>query len=142
MSEKGMPRTADDRFEAAKTIVEEMTGAGIPLSDIYLDPVVSPVSAEPEAAMMVLETIHRVMTEFKGVHTICGLSNVSYGLPQRKLLNQTFFVMCTAAGLDGVILDPLDARIMSNLYAGLALTGKDEFCINYLGKSRENKLVV
>jgi len=84
--------------------------------------------------------LRAVVSEFKGVHTICGLSNVSYGLPSRRLMNQTFMVMAIAGGLDSVITDPLDKRLMANIVAAEALIGKDEFCKAYLGAYRSGKL--
>ncbi|MCK5381373.1 MAG: methyltetrahydrofolate cobalamin methyltransferase, partial [Candidatus Latescibacteria bacterium] len=74
--------------------------------------------------------------------TICGLSNVSFGLPLRKLINQNFLTMCMAEGLDAVILDPLDTRMMSNLIASEALLGKDDFCMNYVMAHREERLAL
>ena len=74
------------------------------------------------------------------VRTICGLSNVSYGLPDRRLINSVFLTMAIQAGLDAAILDPTDKRIMSNIYASGALLGTDEYCAEYIGAFRSGKL--
>ena len=76
------------------------------------------------------------MANFPGIHTACGLSNISYGLPARKFMNQTFMTMAIAKGLDGAIVNPLDKKMMANIIAVEALAGKDNFCMNYLNACR------
>ncbi len=79
------------------------------------------------------------MATFKGIHTTCGLSNISYGLPNRKFLNQMFMVQAIAKGLDGAIINPLDQNMMANIIAAEALVGRDDFCMNYLKSHRAGK---
>ena len=79
-------------------------------------------------------------SEFPSVHIACGLSNISFGIPARKLMNQAFLVAAMAAGMDGAILDPLDKKLMSFMYATEALMGLDDYCMNYLTKFREGEL--
>lgn len=141
-SKEAMPSTAEERIAEATLLVERLTQAGVPLGDIYVDPMVFPIGADFNSGKAVMDTIRAVMERFPGVHTICGLSNVSYGLPVRKLLNQNFLVLCMAAGLDAAILDPTDGRLMSNVLAAEALLGRDEFCVNYVQASREGRLVL
>ena len=74
------------------------------------------------------------------MHKTCGLSNVSYGLPKRKLVNQVFVAMAIAKGMDSAIIDPLDARMMANIVVAEALCGKDQFCMQYISADREGKL--
>lgn len=140
MDDKGMPANASERFRIAEHLVDKLTNDGIPLDDIYLDPLVYPIGTGTKNGIDVLETIREINRQLVGVHTICGLSNVSFGLPLRKLLNQTFLVLCMGAGMDGVILNPLEKRIMSLLRAAMALLNKDEFCMNYITAYREGKL--
>lgn len=139
MDDKGMPDTAEDRIRIASDLLGKLTNDGVPIGDIYIDPVVTPVSTDTRYGMAVLDAIEAVMKGFPGVHTICGLSNVSYGLPNRKQVNQMFLVMAMTKGLDAVILDPCDKRIMANLIATMTLLGNDEFCMNYLTAFREGK---
>ena len=80
------------------------------------------------------------MTEFPGVHTICGLSNISFGLPQRKLLNRSFLTLMINAGLDSAILDPTMPGMMTTVYAVEALVGRDQFCMNFITAERAGKL--
>jgi 5-methyltetrahydrofolate--homocysteine methyltransferase len=136
MDDSGMPETADGRFQIAVRLIDKLTRAGIALDDIYIDPLVRPVATGSHYGRVVLDTIRRVKTEYPQVHIACGLSNISFGLPVRKLINQTFLVAAMAAGMDGAILDPLDAKLMQLIWATEALLGTDEFCIEYLEKYR------
>ncbi|NLG84356.1 MAG: methyltetrahydrofolate cobalamin methyltransferase [Firmicutes bacterium] len=140
MDDRGMPETAEERLKVAARLVENLVREGVKEDDIFIDPLVRPVSTGNQYAMVVYETIRRVREEFPRVHTVCGLSNVSFGLPARKLINQAFLVQTMAAGLDAVILDPLDKRLMSLLYAGELLLGRDEYAAGYLSAFREGKL--
>ena len=81
------------------------------------------------------------MQRYPGVHTICGLSNISYGMPQRKLINQNFLAMLMCAGLDSVILDPLDNKIMTTLKTIRMLMGKDSYCMDFIKATTAGKIV-
>jgi 5-methyltetrahydrofolate--homocysteine methyltransferase len=140
MDDNGMPETAEERFKIAADLVNQLTKVGIQLSDIYLDPMVRPVSTGSHYGRVVFETIKKVNQEFPGIHTICGLSNISFGLPARKLLNQTFLIMSMMAGLDSAILDPLDKRLMSLLRAAEVLLEQDDYALNFIAAYREEKL--
>jgi len=139
MDDKGMPDTAEDRIRIASDLIGKLTSDGVPIGDIYIDPVVTPVSTDTRYGVAVLDAVEAIMKGFPGVHTICGLSNISYGLPNRKQVNQMFLVMAMTKGLDAVILDPCDKRIMANLITTMTLLGKDDFCMNYLTAFREGK---
>ncbi|WP_227762007.1 methyltetrahydrofolate cobalamin methyltransferase [Zhaonella formicivorans] len=136
MDDSGMPETAEDRLRIAKRLVQDLTAAGIPEDDIYLDPLVKPISTGDRAGMEVLETIYGIKALYPKVHGICGLSNISYGLPNRKVLNQAFMIQTMTMGMDAYILDPLDKTMMGFVYASQALLGKDEFCMKYLTAHR------
>lgn len=140
MDDRGMPGTAEDRIRIASDLIAKLTNDRVPIGDIYIDPVVTPVSTDTRYGVAVLDAIEAIMREFPGVHTICGLSNVSFGLPTRRQVNQMFLVMAMTRGLDAVILDPCDRRIMANLITTITLLGKDEFCANYLKAFREGRL--
>jgi cobalamin-dependent methionine synthase I len=90
-------------------------------------------------ATTVQDAVDAIMTRFQGVHTICGLSNISSGLPMRKLINRTFAVMAMARGLDRLIVNPLDRQMMANLIPAETLGGRDEFYTNFLQDYREKK---
>lgn len=140
MDDSGMPETVKDRVTIAERLVGKLTKEGIALGDIYIDPMVRPVGTGSHYGVVAIETIRKVKEEFPGVHIACGLSNISFGIPARKLMNQAYLVAAMAAGMDGAILDPLDKKLMSFLYAGEALLGIDDFCMNYLTKFREGEL--
>ncbi|MGI9861640.1 methyltetrahydrofolate cobalamin methyltransferase [Moorella naiadis] len=137
MDDRGMPETAADRKDIVRRLVTDLTASGVPEDDIYLDPLVKPISTGDRAGLEVLETIYYIRNEFPGVHTICGLSNISYGLPHRKVLNQAFMIQTMTAGMDAYILDPLDKTMMGFVYASQALLGQDPFCGQYLAAYRQ-----
>jgi 5-methyltetrahydrofolate--homocysteine methyltransferase len=140
MDDNGMPEDTDTRVSIAGRLINDLGQKGVPLDDIYIDPLVRPVGTGSHYGRVAIETIRKVKQEFPEVHIACGLSNVSFGLPARKLINQSFLVAAIAAGMDGAIIDPLDKKLMSFLYAAEALMGVDEFCVNYLEVFREGKL--
>lgn len=142
MDDSGMPETVDDRLSIAEKLINDITKEGIKIEDIFIDPMVRPIGTGSHYGTVAIETIRQVKKEFPDVHITCGLSNISFGIPARKLMNQTFMVAAMTAGMDGAILDPLDKKLMSFLYAAEALLGKDEFCMNYLTKFREGELEV
>ena len=132
MSDAGMPETVDDRMGIADKLVNGLMQKNVPIENIYVDPLVQAVATNNQYGVEFLKAVEKIMTTFKGVHTLCGLSNISFGLPERKFLNQTFMVMAIAKGLDGAIVNPLDKKMMANIVAAEALMGKDDYCGNYL----------
>ncbi len=141
MGDEGIAAGAEDRLEAGRVVIGALLDAGVEPDLIYADPLVFPIGTDSNAGLAVLELIVGLKKEFEGINTICGLSNVSFGLPLRKLVNQAFMVLTMGAGLDGVIVDPLDEKLMSLVYATDALLGNDEFCMEYIKASRAEKLV-
>ncbi|MGI6065204.1 MAG: methyltetrahydrofolate cobalamin methyltransferase [Bacillota bacterium] len=137
MDDAGMPETALDRMNVARTLYANLTKAGIPEEDIYFDPLVKPVSVGNKSGLEVLETVSLISREYPNVHKICGLSNISYGLPNRKVLNRLFMVQTMSMGMDSYILNPLDTVMMGFVYASKALLGKDPFCMDYLNAHRK-----
>ncbi len=139
-SEDAMAETAEDKLRMAGRLVERVTDAGVPLDDLYIDPLVYPLATNPQSGLATLDAIEQIMQEFSGVHTICGLTNVSYGMPDRKLVNRTFLVSAIARGLDSAILDPTDKKLFGALKAALMVAGKDDFCMEYIAAFREGRL--
>lgn len=140
--EFGIPRAAQTRFKIASRIIDELEKSGAKQDDIYVDPLIQPISTATNNALSALETIKMVKEVYPGTHGICGLSNISFGLPARKLLNQTFMVMCIAAGLDGVILDPNDKQMMALITTAETLLDKDPYCGRYLKAYRQGVLEI
>jgi 5-methyltetrahydrofolate--homocysteine methyltransferase len=131
LDEGGIPATAEGRIEIAKKIVAEAAKYGILREDIVLDGLAMTVSADPTAANAALETIARAKKEL-GLHTILGVSNISFGLPQRDKINAAFYTMALHNGLSFAIIN-LDSDEMMQAYrAYLALSGRDPQCAGYL----------
>ena len=130
MGDGGMPTCKEDRTKAADQLRDAAAEHGVPLSSLYFDPIIVPVSTNAAEARAALETVRYIMTEFDGAHTTCGLSNISFGLPKRNTLNRTYLAMLMEAGLDGAIMDPVEPHMMSTVLAGCALLGRDEWCMN------------
>lgn len=142
MSDDGPPKGLDDRLEIAARLVDRLTGDGVPLENIYVDPCVFPISTGSEVGSFVLDAIAQINTKYPGVHTICGASNVSFGLPVRKILNATFLAMLIARGLDSAIIDPCNNLTLASVLAAEALAGHDEFCTSYIAAFRAGRLEV
>jgi len=140
MDEQGILQDSKERFKIADELIKKLTGEGIPIEDIYIDPLTLPVSTDTQNANIVLDTLKKIKGSYPEVKTIIGLSNISYGLPERKLINQDFVVLAMACGLDAVILDSTDQKMMALIKATNLLLGKDEFCAQYLKVFREGKL--
>lgn len=132
MSDAGMPQTVADRLKIADRLVNGLLQKNIRIGDIFVDPLVQPVSVDNRFGVAFLDAIEEIRVRFAGVHTACGLSNISYGLPARPFLNRTFMVMAIAKGLDGAIVNPLDKQMMAAITAAEALAGEDEYCTSFL----------
>lgn len=139
MNEQGIPQKSKERFKIADGLIRKLASEGIPIEDIYIDPLTLPVSANIQNANIVLETLKRIKDSHPEVKTIIGLSNISYGLPERRLINQSFMVLAIASGLNAAILDSTDKDLMALIKATDLLLGKDEFCRQYLKAFREGK---
>lgn len=137
MDDEGMPETVENRFNIAVKLIDELTNKNVKPQDIYIDPMVRPISTDSLSGVAVLKTIKLVKDKYPDVHVACGLSNISFGLPGRKILNQAFLIAAMASGMDGAILDPLDKKLMTYLYATRTLLGHDDYCMEYLSKYRE-----
>lgn len=138
MSDEGMPETMDARLKIASKLIDGLVKNNVSLDNIYVDPLVQPISVNNTFAVEFINSVEAIMTRFPGVHTICGLSNVSYGLPVRKFMNHAFAIMAIGKGLDGLIINPLDKMMMASLITAETLAGRDEYCVKYL-KAFRNK---
>ncbi len=133
-------KNVQEKVEIAGRLVEKLTSAGVSIDKIYIDPLVFPVGTDTNSVCATLDAIEIIMKQFNGVHTICGLTNVSHGLPQRRLINRTLLAEAIARGLDAAILDPTDKKLISVMKAALMLMGKDEFCMEYIKAFRKGLL--
>lgn len=136
MDDKGIPATAEDRFKVARHLFADLVQAGVAPKDIYLDMLVQPIATADNGAMPFLRAVGKMGAVQNGIQFIAGLSNVSYGLPNRKVLNRCFLIQAIAAGIENFILNPLDKELMGAYYAARAVAGRDKFCSGYLKAHR------
>jgi 5-methyltetrahydrofolate--homocysteine methyltransferase len=139
MGDSGMPNSAEERVNIAKDILAKVESKGFKAENLYFDPLIRPISTEPEQAKEFLRSIP--MIKSLGAKTVCGLSNISYGLPDRKIINSTFVAMAIQSGLDAAILDPTEKQVISSIAAAQALMCKDEYCAEYIKAFREGRLL-
>ena len=140
LDDNGMTDDMPKVWQVADALIKRLEDDGVPPDHIFVDPLIRPVSTNGEYGMGALWVVEKITTEHPQVHKTCGLSNVSYGLPRRKLVNQVFVAMAIAKGMDSAIIDPLDPRMMANIAVAEALAGKDQFCMGYITAEREGKL--
>ena len=133
-------KTIEEKIDIAGRLVEKVSEAGVSLDDLYIDPLVFPLSADDKSSIATLEATKEIMKRYAGVHTICGVSNVSHGLPNRKLINRTFLTAGIVHGLDSVIIDPLNRELYAALKTAVMVAGKDDYCMEYISAFREGRL--
>jgi len=149
--ETSMPTNKEQRIANLESLVGLLEGSGLTPAQIHLDPLVFPVSVDPSNGLMILETIEQLRKAYgQEIHFAPGLSNISYGMPNRKLINQVFTYLCVKRGLDGGIVDPI--QINQNALDALDpdaeryqlteafLTGSDQYGMNYISAVRSGKL--
>jgi len=141
MDDSGMPKTADDIVNRAKSLVGRLEEIGIKRDDIFIDPLIQPMSVDISNGQIAMQAVRTIHQDLAGVHTTGGLSNVSYGLPQRRIINRTFLAMMIANGFDSAIMDPLDKEIMAITKTADMLAGHDQFCMNYIKGVRAGAIV-
>jgi cobalamin-dependent methionine synthase I len=135
MDEKGIPSDYKKRVEIAEKLIEILNSVGVKSENIFVDCLVEPISVNYENGLIFLNTLKEVKK--LNVKTTCGLSNVSFGLPDRKIVNKYFLALCIYEGLDSAIVDPTVSDIREAICVSEMLTGKDEFCMNYIKSKRE-----
>ena len=141
MAQTSMPRTGEERVSVGSELISKLTDEGIPIENIYVDPLVQPVAVDIAMGMATLGAIQKTMNDFPGVNTICGLSNISFGLPERHLINRNFLSLGMAYGLSAAILDPTDKKLMATLLAVEMLLGRDEYCQGFIEAYHEGRIV-
>ena len=150
-STRGMPGDADERVRNVGEVMGKVLSAGVPVEDVHVDPLVFPVSVDPGNGRNYLDAVAGVRREFgAGIHLTGGLSNVAYGLPKRRLINDTFCYLALEEGLDSGIINPIETRLarvfsldtdsMPVKLAMAVINGEDEFCMNYLAAFRAGEL--
>ena len=131
LDEDGIPDNADKRIEIAEKIIKRASDFGIDKKDLIFDPLAMAVSSDSKAAIATLESVKR-LTEELGVKSSLGVSNVSFGLPNREFITATFFTMAMQNGLSGAIMNPFSVEMMKSYHGFLALSALDENCNEYI----------
>ena len=142
VSDEGMPETAEERLRVADRLINRLVQHNITRENIYVDPLVQPIATRTDFGLEFLKAVRAIKENYDRVQVIGGLSNVSFGLPERKFLNQTFMIMAIAMGLDSAIVNPLDKRMMSSILAAETLAGRDEFCLDFIKAYRAGAISV
>lgn len=137
---KGIPADVQTRVEIAKMLVETAQTYNIAPERIHLDPLVIALSSDNNSVLKFVEATKKIKELFPAVKVTSGLSNISFGMPLRKVINQNFLTLAMFAGMDSAILDPCNRDMMATLLATEALLGRDKFCRNFSNAYRKNKI--
>ncbi len=133
LDENGIPETAEGRLEIAKKIIEEAAKYGIDKKDIVIDVLAMTISSDPNGAKTTLDALEMVRKEC-GVRTVLGVSNISFGLPSRPIINSNFYTMAMHKGLTAGIINPSSEDMMKSYYSYCALMNYDENCEKYIAQ--------
>lgn len=141
MDEAGPPNKTEKTVENALGLVEKLEAIGISQSSIFLDPLIQPIATNKENGNIVLNAMGIIKKKVPDVNLTCGLSNISFGLPKRFLVNRTFIVAAMFVGLNSAIVDPLDKKLMTNIITAEMIFGLDEYCVKYTEAIRTGRMV-
>lgn len=138
-SSAGVPDSVSGRMDLFEQILTAAGRYEIDESRLFIDPVLHSLATEESAFETFAGCAREIRNRSKRVHIVSGLSNVSFGLPARSLINRAFLVLAMQAGMDSAILNPLDGELMGLLHATRALLGEDEYCMDYISAFREGR---
>lgn len=136
-SDKGIPKTAKDRLDVFADIMAKAKEYGIAPSRLHIDPLVEMLCTSEDGISMVTDVIREIKKQYPAIHVTGAISNISFNLPARKMVNMGFTVMAMTAGMDSGILDPTNRDLMGIIYATEALMGDDEYCVEYIRAYRQ-----
>jgi len=128
---KGIPDTGKGRMEIINKLMDLAVKGGLEEERLFIDPLVTAISTGTESAKTTFETIREAKAAYPASHITSGLSNISFGMPLRGIINRVFLAMCVAAGLDSAIANPNDRELLETMMAAEMLMGKDRFCMNF-----------
>lgn len=135
--DSGIPKCAADRLRVFDRIMEKAKEYGIKPSRMHIDPLVEMLCTSENGIETNVEVISTVRRKYPDIHIIAAVSNISFNLPVRKMINLGFTVLAMNSGLDSAILDPTNRDMMGVIYATEALLGQDDYCMEYIGAYRE-----
>jgi 5-methyltetrahydrofolate--homocysteine methyltransferase len=131
LDESKIPKSMDDRLNVLRKIFSATRNTGVPDEKIYIDPLIMSIATDKQTGLVTLEAMRVIKKVYPKSHITSGLSNISFGLPGRSLINRTFLTLAMEAGLDSAILDPMDQQLRESLLATELLLGRDLFCRKY-----------
>ena len=138
--DSGIPQTAKKRLEVFEQIMAKAKEYNIDPSRIHIDPLVEMLCTSEDGIAMVIKVITEIKKRYPTIHVTGAVSNISFNLPARKLVNMGFVVLAMNAGMDSAIFDPLDKQLLGIIYATEALLGMDDYCIEYITAFREERI--
>jgi 5-methyltetrahydrofolate--homocysteine methyltransferase len=141
LDDSGIPKTTEDRLEIVRRVLHQTRAKGIPDEKVYIDPLVLTLGTDSKSGKIAMETMQRIRSEFPKAHLIVGLSNISFGLPARHLINRIFLSLAMMAGLDSAILDPTDQVLRTTILTTELVLGEDRFCRNFTQSYRSGLIV-
>ena len=136
----GIPKTAGDRLRVFDKIMAKAKEYGIAPSRIHIDPLVEMLCTSEDGIAMVEEVMGKIREQYPSIHISGAVSNISFNLPARKLVNMAFVCLAIKAGMDSAVFDPLDKQLLGVIYATEALLGQDDFCMEYIGAFRDERI--
>lgn len=140
LDDQGIPATGEARMAVVDRLVALAREGGLDDRKLFIDPLVTAIATGTDNALVTCDTIRRVRAAYPNVHITCGLSNVSFGMPLRGLVNRTFLAMAVQVGLDSAIADPGDRELRETMLAAEALMGLDRFCMNFTKAFRSGRI--
>jgi 5-methyltetrahydrofolate corrinoid/iron sulfur protein methyltransferase len=135
--DKGIPTTSERRLEVFENIMLKAEEYNIDPSRLHIDPLVETLSTNGSSLTTFAECTREIKKRFPTIHVTSGLSNISFGLPVRKVINQAFMVLALGAGMDSAIFDPTNKDLLGLVYATKALLEQDEYCLEYISAFRK-----
>ena len=136
----GIPKSAADRLRVFDKIMAKAKEYGIAPSRIHIDPLVEMLCTSEDGIAMVEEVMAKIREQYPSIHISGAVSNISFNLPARKLVNMAFVCLAIKAGMDSAVFDPLDKQLLGVIYATDALLGQDDFCMEYIGAFRDERI--
>lgn len=136
----GIPNTGSGRLAIIDTLVKMALEGGLAQEQLFIDPLVTTIATGAENAKITFDTIRQTKTVYPKAHITSGLSNISFGMPLRGLINRAFITMCIKEGLDSAIIDPNDSELMAMILTAEMLMGLDPYCQNFSRAYRSGKI--
>jgi len=136
----GIPKSAADRLRVFDKIMAKAKEYGIKPNRIHIDPLVEMLCTSEDGIAMVEEVMAKIREQYPSIHISGAVSNISFNLPARKLVNMGFVALAIKAGMDSAVFDPLDKQLLGVVYATEALLGMDDFCMEYIGAFRDERI--